>query len=132
MQKMLLDGMQRKRIENFLKGYKLNRRLLGIEKYYDEYFKDENNFLYSVDSDMLKEAPLARAKMFEVRHFILGLPNSDEKLFLYYHYIKGDSVERCGELLGISRRNCFRLKQKALAMAYEELIEKYNKEPVAI
>ena len=129
---MLLDGMQRKRIENFLKGYKLNRRLLGIEKYYDEYFKDENNFLYSVDSDMLKEAPLARAKMFEVRHFILGLPNSDEKLFLYYHYIKGDSVERCGELLGISRRNCFRLKQKALAMAYEELIEKYNKEPVAI
>ena len=132
MQKMLLDGMQRKRIEDFLKGYKLNRRLLGIEKYYDEYFKDENNFLYSVDSDMLKEAPLARAKMFEVRHFILGLPNSDEKLFLYYHYIKGDSVERCGELLGISRRNCFRLKQKALAMAYEELIEKYNKEPVAI
>ena len=132
MQKMLLDGMQRKRIEDFLKGYKINRRLLGIEKYYDEYFKDENNFLYSVDSDMLKEAPLARAKMFEVRHFILGLPNSDEKLFLYYHYIKGDSVERCGELLGISRRNCFRLKQKALAMAYEELIEKYNKEPVAI
>ena len=132
MQTMLLDGMQRKRIEDFLKGYKLNRRLLGIEKYYDEYFKDENNFLYSVDSDMLKEAPLARAKMFEVRHFILGLPNSDEKLFLYYHYIKGDSVERCGELLGISRRNCFRLKQKALAMAYEELIEKYNKEPVAI
>lgn len=129
---MLLDGMQRKRIEDFLKGYKLNRRLLGIEKYYDEYFKDENNFLFSVDSDMLKEAPLARAKMFEVRHFILGLPNSDEKLFLYYHYIKGDSVERCGELLGISRRNCFRLKQKALAMAYEELIEKYNKEPVAI
>ena len=132
MQTMLLDGMQRKRIEDFLKGYKLNRRLLGIEKYYDEYFKDENNFLFSVDSDMLKEAPLARAKMFEVRHFILGLPNSDEKLFLYYHYIKGDSVERCGELLGISRRNCFRLKQKALAMAYEELIEKYNKEPVAI
>ena len=132
MPKMLLDGMQRKRIDDFLNGYKLNRRLLGIEKYYDEYFKRESDYLYSVDSDMLKEAPLARAKMFEVRHFILGLPNSDEKLLLYYHYIKGDSVERCAELLGISRRNCFRLKQKALALAYDELITKYNSESAAV
>ena len=73
---------------------------------------------------MFNEAALARAKMFDVRHFILGLGNCDEKLFLYYHYVKGESTERCSELLGLSRRSAFRLKRKALGLAYAALCEK--------
>ena len=87
-----------------------------------------HNYTYedfdSTDREILDEAPLARAKMFGVRHFILGLDNSDEKLFLYYHYIKNESVERCGELLGISRRTAYRLKEKALSLAYVNMYEK--------
>ena len=44
------------------------------------------------------------------------LPNSDEKLLLYYHYVKGENVERCAELLGISRSSGFRLKKRAHEM----------------
>jgi hypothetical protein len=77
--------------------------------------------LESVDKEILNEAPLARARMFDVRHFILSLDNSDEKLFLYYHYVKGESVERCSELLGLSRRSGFRMKNRALAMAYSQM-----------
>lgn len=115
---------QKKLIENFLRGYSLNGKLLTMEKYRDEYFGD--NYSPISDEGMPREVPLARARMFEVRHFILSLKNSDEKLFLYYHYIKGDSVERCSELLGISERSCYRLKNKALLLAYNAKFSQIN------
>ncbi len=116
-----LGKQEKEFIEGYLKTYALNKKLLGIEKYHKEYFHDSSRFLGSIDAQMLDEAPLARARMFSVRHFILALPNSDEKLFLYYHYIKGESAERCAELLGISRRSAFRLKNRALIIAYNSL-----------
>lgn len=109
---------QKKRIENFLKGYAMNRKLLSMEKYKKAYFPDDVE-----DKDTPSEEPLAKARMFEVRHFILSLDNSDEKLFLYYHYVKSDSVERCAELLGISERGGYRLKNRALALAYKKKFE---------
>ena len=65
--------------------------------------------------------PDIRIKMFEIRRFVLSLGNCNEKLFLFYHYIHGESVERCGELLKISRRSAFRLKKRALAFAGRKL-----------
>ena len=73
------------------------------------------------------EAPLARARMYEIRHLINSLPNCDEKLLLYYHYIKGENVERCAELLGISRSSGFRMKKKALVRAYEAFEKKQSR-----
>ena len=67
--------------------------------------------------EFVGDGALARAKMYEIRHFILGLPNSDEKLLLYYHYIRCEPVEKCAELFGISRASAFRLKKRALIMA---------------
>ena len=64
------------------------------------------------------ELTLVRAKMYEVRHFIMNMENRDEKLLLYYHYIRGESVEKCAELLGISRSSGFRLKKRALIRWY--------------
>jgi len=121
MQKETLSAMQRKQIDSFLKGYCTNRRLIQIEKYEKEYFGG-GRFPPERDG-MPSEGPLSRAKMFEVRHFILSLPNSDEKLLLYYHYVKGDSVERCAELLGVSRRTAFRMKSRALEIAYGRAVE---------
>ena len=107
-----------KTIENYLKGYRLNRKLLRLERYEREYFHPDTE-----DYESLGEIPLARARMFEVRHFIMELENCDEKLFLYYHYIKGESVERCSELLGISRSSGFRMKKRALALACAKRFE---------
>ncbi len=96
-------------MDNYLRGYQINRKLLRLDRYEREYFH-----INEEDIEAFGEAPLARARMFEIRHFIMGMENGDEKLLLYYHYIKGESVERCGELLGISRSTAFRLKRRAL------------------
>ncbi len=108
--------------ENYLKGYGLNKKLLRLERYEREYFGSDEK-----DIEAFGEAPLARARMFEIRHFIMSLHNCDEKLFLYYHYVKGENTERCGELLGISRSSAFRLKKRALALAAEKYIASKSK-----
>ena len=112
----ITETEKKRRAENFLRGYALNQKMLRMERYEKEFFSGGNT-----DIEFLGEIPLARARMFEVRHFINELKNGDEKLLLYYHYVKGENVERCGELLGISRSSAFRLKARALIMAYEKM-----------
>ncbi len=108
----------KKETESYLKGYAFCKRLLNLknhEKKYPETLEWERGFP--------SEMSLAKAKMFEIRHFILSLPNSNEKMLLYFHYIRGDSVEKCGELLGVSRATAFRLHDRALRTAYTKSIE---------
>lgn len=105
-------------IDNYLRGYAMNRKLLRMDRYEKEFFKTSE-----LDFESVGEAPLARARMFEIRHFIMRLPNSDEKLLLYYHYIKNESVERCAELLGIGRSTAYRLKKRALYLVLEAKIK---------
>lgn len=97
------------RADEYLKGYGFNRRLLRLARYEKEYFGESE-----LEEAEVGEPPLARARMFAIRHFIMSLPNGDEKLLLYYHYVRGESVERCSELLGIARSSGFRLKKRAL------------------
>jgi hypothetical protein len=104
--------------ENYLKTYGFYRKLLQLDRYSQEYF---SSTAYGRDEyETHGELTLAHAKMFDVRHFIMMMQNCDEKLFLYQHYIRGESVERCAELLGISLSSAFRLKKRALAYAADE------------
>lgn len=98
--------------DEYLRGYALNRKMLRMDRY-------ERTYLgwRPTEEDLPGEPPLARARMYEVRQFIMALPNSDEKLLLYYHYVRGESVEKCAELLGISRSSGFRMKKRALIRA---------------
>ena len=109
------QGAERERLlrmDEYLKGYAFNRKLLRLARYEKEFFGDG-----MLEEESAGEPPLARARMFAIRHFVMGLPNGDEKLFLYYHYVREESVERCGELLGIARASAFRLKKRALRTA---------------
>ena len=112
----ITEAQKRRLAEDFLKGYRLNQKMIKMERYEKEFFHEKER-----DSEILNEIPLARARMFEIRHFINELKNGDAKLFLYLHYIKGESVERCGELLDISRSTAYRLKAQALITAYEKI-----------
>ncbi len=103
--------------ENFLKSYKLNQKLLRLDRYEREYFGADDR-----DTEGLSETKLARPRMYDVRHFIMSLPNSDEKLILYYHFVRGQSIEACAELLGISRSSAFRKKKIALTLAAEKYV----------
>ena len=101
--------------ENYLCSYKFCRKLINMKNYEDKYFDT-----LEWESESPAEFSLARAKMFEIRHFILDMENSSEKLMLYYHFVRGESIERCGELLGVSRSSAFRMKKRALALAVKQ------------
>lgn len=101
-----------KNMNNYLAGYKLARDLLSLDKYEREFIRSKE-----WESERPGDISLSRVKMFEIRHFILALPNSNEKILLYLHYIDCEPIERCGNIMGISRSSAFRLKKKALALA---------------
>ncbi len=116
MTKVRVSEVDIQKASDYLKGYSLYQKLLRLDRY-------ERSFLGYEDSEenITGDTALARGKMYEIRHFIMGLENSDEKLLLYYHYIRGETVEKCAELLGVSRASGFRLKRRALSLAFWEL-----------
>ena len=96
----------------YFKGYEIYRSMLRHAFIEGEIFAD------GAGVDPMGENSMIRAKLFEIRQLVKTMPNGDEKLLIYYHYIRGETVEKCGELMGISRATAFRLKRKALAVAW--------------
>lgn len=113
-------------VEDYLRSYSFYKKLLKLDRYEQEYFGASPMRERSI-YEHHGEVSLAHAKMFEVRHFIMMMQNSDEKLLLYHHYLRGESVERCAELLGMSRSSAFRLKKRALTLAAEIYSQKKGK-----
>ncbi len=120
----ILTDAQNKKTENFLLGYRKNKLMLQIEKYEEDNYDEFETDKFEEDPDVTNELIGARMEMYKIRHFIMDLPNGEEKLLLYFHYVKGESVERCSELIGVSRRSAFRLRNKAMALAYGELVRR--------
>ncbi len=102
-----------------MKGEKL-RELLTREL---EGYKDMTLFIASVKAAGVSDAgePFSvekqTARLKNMREFIISLPDSKEKLLLYYRYICGLSMERTAELLGISTRSVYRMRHRALDIA---------------
>jgi DNA-directed RNA polymerase specialized sigma24 family protein len=69
------------------------------------------------DGDAPPEAREARQKIREIRSFVTSMPDSREKLFLFYHYIGGRSMERCAEMFGVAERSIYRIRRRALDFA---------------
>ena len=98
-----------KRAKEYLEEYTASRRLLEMNEYEKNYFgKAEKDLDLEGRAFCLPGSePEIRMRMFTIRRFVLSLGNCNEKLFLFYHYIHGESVERCAELIKISRRSAF-------------------------
>ena len=63
------------------------------------------------------EIEKTRERLAKIRNFVISLPNCKEKLLLYYRYIRGLSMERTAELLGVSLRSSYRIRLRALEFA---------------
>jgi len=108
-----------KAVEGYLSNYESIRKILQVNRYEAEFRQEKRNGGFgAVDLPEENEACLM-AKLYEIRAFILSIPETDEKLLLYYHYVHGESLMRCAELLEISRASVYRLKKRALASAAE-------------
>lgn len=108
-------------VETYLSDYETCCRMLEMNRYERDYFRNGGGRRWCDDppEGRLTEESEAylQAKLYDIRRFILSLPDCDEKLFLYYHYVHRENVMRCAELLDVSRATAYRLKKRALLTA---------------
>ena len=68
-------------------------------------------------SNPLGNVPYWRARCRAVVSLINSMPPAREKSLLTLRYLNGHSIERCAELLGVSRRTAYRIHKRALMVA---------------
>ena len=105
---------QQKEVMAYLERYDVYRRILSGNRHARAYFRAKHEVLEAQADDAL-----LRAKMTEIRRFVVTLPDCREKMMLYYRYLYGRTVEQCAELLDVSRRTAFRIYGRALILAAE-------------
>ena len=99
--------------KDYLCGYQLCLDMLNLRRYERrraQKFPEE----CSCEDVLQGNEAFWRARMYEVEHLIASLRNGREKFILYYHYVKGESIEHSADLLGISRRTGYRMHRKGL------------------
>ena len=108
------NGLSTETVEAYLSGYQTYARMIDLNRYERAYFAP----LRPNTVDRIEESETyLRMRMYEIRAFILSLPDSEDKLLLYYAYVHGESMMRCAELLNISRATVYRWKKRALESA---------------
>ena len=118
------DGYLLREVEAYLTDYRASARMLEMNRYERDYFNGEERAV----PDLSRETEIyLKAKMYDIRAFVLSIGDCDEKLLLYYHYIHGENLVRCAELLAVSRATAYRLKKRALHAAAEHYKEKLRR-----
>ena len=128
------ENLYVERAKEFLSEYTVFRRIFESNEYEKSYFgKSEKTLDREGKRYALPGSDVdIKMKMFEIRRFILSLGNCNEKLFLFYHYIHGESVGRCAELMGQAPRSMFRLKKRALVFAGTKLRAYHQKKKLGV
>lgn len=104
-------------VKEFLRGYRLCAEMLSLSRYENKRTEPTEDVALLAAGLPTGNEAIWRAQMYEVEHLIGYLRNSREKLVLYWHYIRGESIERTADLLGISRRTGYRLHHRGLTVA---------------
>lgn len=108
------NGIAVAEVERYLGNYRTYARMIEMNRYEANYFASATP---AAGMRVEESEAYLQGKLYEIRSFILSIPKSDETLFLYYHYVHGESVDRCGELLGVSRATAYRVRVRALKIA---------------
>lgn len=100
-------------VKDFLCGYQLCIDMLNLRQY-ERKRKPAFDESYDCADVLAGDEAYWRARMYEVESLIGQMRNGREKLILYYHYIKGESIERAADFIGFSRRTGYRAHAKGL------------------
>ena len=103
-------------VRDFLCSYQLCLDMLDLRKYERKRAKRFDDVCVCEDILAGDEA-YWRVRLYEVGALLGSMKNSREKLILYYHYIRGESIEHAANLIGVSRRTGYRLHARGLCMA---------------
>lgn len=105
-------------VESYLSDYGSIQKILEVNRYEREFGAShvQDGFFGRGDPFGETESCL-QARLYAIRSFVLSIPDTDAKLLLYYHYVHGENLMRCAELLSISRASVYRLKKRALSLA---------------
>lgn len=114
-------------VEQYLRRYLLDSRMMQAEMRRRERREMMRGASPAWDDGSGGESGVlfCRARMYEVQEFIRSLPDGEEKLFLYNHYICGESVVRIAEDLDISDRSAYRLRRRALDLAAQHYRDRH-------
>ena len=108
-----IEGARVQTAKNYLCGYQLCLQMLELHAY-----KRQRQWRFDElcdCSDLLEGNELVwRARMYEIEKLVSSLLGARERLILYYHYLRGESVERAAELVGVSRRTGYRAYRRGL------------------
>ncbi len=112
--------------EEYLSSYRHGVRMLDCMKYGKEFMGSEvlpeDPLLEPFEEDGDADEVLIRARMYGIRSFINELKcDSNARLLLYWHYVRGVSVTRCAEMFDLSRAGAFRVRKRALEAAARSL-----------
>ena len=101
-------SISEEQIKEYLGRYKIYKQMLQADEYAREYSDKEPPLCDSV---------FLRAKMGEIERFVRSLPVCREQTLLFNHFLRGHSVEFCGEMMYLSRRTAYRVLSSALSLA---------------
>ena len=87
-----------------LRSYRMLSGVLRSSRSYGRYFS----------ADDLKDDAAIEAQMYSLREAVLAVEDARERLILYHYYIKGQNMDVCAKILGVSLRTANRIKTKAL------------------
>ena len=109
---------QIERVRSYLCGYQFCVDMLdlrGYERKRRRPFEEE----YECTDLLAGDESIWLTRMYEIQALIERMRNGKAKLILYYHYIRGESIEFAANRIGISRRSGYRWHQKGLAAVAE-------------
>ena len=101
-------SIQEERVKEYLERYRIYKQMQDADRYAEDYSNAEVPLCDSI---------VLQAKMNEIERFIRSLPVCREQTLLFNHYIRGHSVDFCGEMMYVSRRTAYRIAKKGISLA---------------
>lgn len=101
--------------QNYLKAYRLCEKMLHLRDYER---KRTAKMEEPANAEQILQASACHweLQIVQTKQLINDIRNGREKMILYYHFIRGESVESAARLIGISRRTGYRMLEKGVAL----------------